>query len=160
MSSEKSSFLLWLLTGDPHRWTRGIGHSSGDCRKTKICMLVYQPIKILCTFVQIPNQYNISTYYMWVSNGGSWCLTSSNPDWVLFKHHLLTIKLHKKYICQCQQIYMYIGGKEVGHRFGSLQAPNQRKRYTNLQRKWYINVPAGSSEVGHRFGALQAPVPH
>ena len=55
---------------------------------------------------------------------------------------------------------MYIGGEEVGHRFGSLQAPNQRKRYKDVQRKRYINVPTGLSEVGHRFGALQAPVPH
>ena len=51
-------------------------------------------------------------------------------------------------------------GEEVGHRFGSLQAPNQRKRYTNIQRKRYINVHDGSSKVGHQFGALQALVPH
>ena len=84
--------------GDPHRWTRGIGRISGDCKKTKICKLVYQPIKILCTFVQIPNQYSIFTYCTWVSNGGSWCLTSNDSYWVLFKHHLRTIKMHKKYI--------------------------------------------------------------
>ena len=98
--SEKSSFLFQLLSGDPQRWTRGIGRISGDCRQTKICKLVYQPIKILCTFVQIINQYNIFTYYTWVSYGGSCCLTSSDLDWVLFKHQLLTIKLHKKNICQ------------------------------------------------------------
>ena len=51
-------------------------------------------------------------------------------------------------------------GEEVGHRFGSLQAPNQIKRYTNVQRKRYINIPTGSSKVGHRFGALHALVPH
>ena len=55
---------------------------------------------------------------------------------------------------------MYIGGEEVGHGFGALQAPNQKKRYINVQRKRYINVPTSSSEVGHRFGALQVPVPH
>ena len=78
MSSEKSSFLFRPLRGDPQRWTSGTSHISRDCRQTKICKLVYQPIKILCTFVQIPNQYNIFTYSMWVSNGGSWCLTSSS----------------------------------------------------------------------------------
>ena len=69
MSSEKSSFLFQLLTGDPHHWTRGIDCISGDYRKTKICKLVYQPIKILCTSVQIPNQYNIFTYCTWVMVG-------------------------------------------------------------------------------------------
>ena len=65
----------------------------------------------------------------------------------------------KIYICQCQQIYMYLGGEEVGHRFGSLQAPNQRKLYTNVnqrkwytnvQRNWYINILTGLSNMGHR----------
>ena len=86
--------LFRLVTGDPHRWTRGIGHINGDCRKTKFCKLIYQPLKILCIFVQIPNQYNIFTYCMWVSNGGSWCLTNTDPNWALFKHDFLTIKLH------------------------------------------------------------------
>ena len=50
---------------------------------------------------------------MWVSNGGSWCLTNSDPDWVLFKHHLLTIKLHKKYIYANVNKYTWhaLGGK-------------------------------------------------
>ena len=54
MSSGKSSFLFWLLIGNPHCWTRGIGRISGDCKKTEFCKLIYQPLKILCTFVQIP----------------------------------------------------------------------------------------------------------
>ena len=51
-------------------------------------------------------------------------------------------------------------GEEVGHQFGSLQAPNQRKRYTNVQRKRYINIHVGLSNVGHRFGAIHALMPH
>ena len=66
--------------------------------KPKFVSYFSNRIKILCTFVQIPNQYNIFTYHTWLSNGGSWCLTSSDPYWVLFKHHLLTIKMHKIYI--------------------------------------------------------------
>ena len=50
----RSLAFFWLLTGDPHRWIRGIGRISGDCRKTKFCKLIYQPLKIICTFVQIP----------------------------------------------------------------------------------------------------------
>ena len=56
---------------------------------------------------------------------------------------------------------MYIRGEEVGRQFGSLQAPIQRKQYTNVQRKRYINVHVGSLEVGQQqpcFGALQAPL--
>ena len=56
-------------------------------------------------------------------------------------------------------IHVHWGGRGESP-FGSLQEPNQRKRYTNIQRKRYINVPTASSKVGHRFGALQAPMPH
>ena len=45
MSSEKSIFLFQLLSGDPQCWTRGTDLTCRDCRQTKICKLVYQPIK-------------------------------------------------------------------------------------------------------------------
>ena len=46
---------------------------------------------------------------------------------------------------------MYIGGEDVGHRFGALQAPNQRNRYMNVQRKQYINIPGGCEEVCNQW---------
>ena len=39
--------------------------------------------------------------------------------------------------------------------------PNQGKPYINVQRKYYINLPANSLDVGRQqphFGALQAPL--
>lgn len=53
----------------------------------------YPPFRCHCQCLQRSLAFFSDCSCMWVINGGSWCLTNSDPDWVLFKHHLLTIKL-------------------------------------------------------------------
>ena len=99
---ENSIFLFRLLCGVPKCWTIGRDLISTECTQAKICKLVYKPIKIRCTFVQIWSPYNIFSYYLSVSDGGlgcncmyHQCLTSNDLDSVLLNHHSLTIKMHK-----------------------------------------------------------------
>ena len=79
--------------------------------------------------------------YMYL--GGRW--VTNGPNWVLFKHHSLTIRMHK---------IIYVNVNK------SMVAP---KRYLHVQRKLYymegqwlcqrkrdIHVPGGGGEVGEK----------
>ena len=83
------------------------------------------------------------TYIM----GGRW--VSSGPDWVLFKHHSLTIKLHKIiYMSMSKNQWVHkIPNKTILHG-GTMNFSKKARHTCNL---WGGEV----GEIRPRLGALQ-----